>query len=215
MNQDPLESLLRAADERAGLPEMPADLAARVRRRAARRRNRWVGGVSTAAAILLCLSLWKLGSTAIPPVSSPDSEIAALEPANSETIQETREIARSDAAKIRAEIDRLNREANFQSTLVRELSRAGEVSRLLKEIHRRADYNEQACLPDAVANVRRQADEAAYVVVAHADRMCRDLHQSAAAAERYRWVAEYFPESCWAAVARRRLAELNQKGEIS
>jgi hypothetical protein len=218
MNEDRLEQLLREADARAGTPATPNDLAARVRLRAARRRGRMAGGLSAAAAVILAgLSLWQWHRMdSRPDAGNPEAIVA-----NEGNTQKTPGLGSTDgsipapvvaksAAEVLAELDRLNREAAFETALVSALSRTNDTEKQIKDFK-----VELVALPDAVANARRDADEAAYAMVAHADRMCRELHSCVSAAERYRWVAEYFPESCWATVARQRLNELKEKGEIS
>ena len=215
MNEDHLKKMLQDADERAGTPTVPTDLAARIRRHAARRRGRLVGGLSAAAAVILvgfCLWKWQEIVKTQPSDIDHDNVFVKVNGGGHEVISEqgTEPQAVRTASAVLTEIERLNREAEFQTALVREVTRS-----ICTESQLIANREKIAALPDAVANARREADEAAYVMVAHADRMCRELHACASAAERYRWVTEYFPDSCWATVARQRLAELKEKGEIS
>ena len=53
------------------------------------------------------------------------------------------------------------------------------------------------------------------MIVSQADRMGRELDLCQSAAVRYRRVVELFPDSRWATVARQRLSELENKGDLS
>lgn len=216
MSEDRLTRLLREADARASTPRVPDNLAETARLRLKRRHARTVGGLSAAAAaVVLGIGCWLLQPYSKMQQETSVPGVVIVEPNGIDSNSEAREAAELLYAGARAEIEQLNREADFQIALVGSLRRSDAETQRRLAFDRRIRYEERNLLPDAVANVRRQADEAAYVVVAHADRMCRELHQCDSAAERYRWVTECFPESCWATVARQRLDELKSKGEIS
>jgi len=198
MSGDPLKQLLQQADALAGgPPEMPGDLAQRVRTLAARRRRVQVG-FSAAAAIVLAVGmtlLWLQASTA--PQLANELQVADAEP------------PQPDFAEIKAELERLRRQAETRLAVIH------RTQEILEEMKRFEELKKQPPLPDAVANARREVDKAAYVLVSRADRMCRELDLCDSAAVKYRRVVDLFPDSRWATVARQRLSELETKGDVS
>lgn len=195
---DRLKELLQQADALAGdPPRMPGDLAQRVRRLAGRRRRVQVS-INAAAAILLAVGitlLWSQASTPLRPTTEP--QVVEARP------------AQPDAAALRAEIDRLGREADIRLAVVR------RTQEILEEMRRFDELETSPPVPDAVAGVRREVDQAAYVLVRQADRMCHEFDLCDSAAVKYRRVVDLFPDSCWAAVARQRLSDLESKGDVS
>ncbi len=198
MGNDPLKKLLQQADALAGSPPaMPGDLVERVRRLAVGRRRVRVG-INAAAAILLAVGitlLWSQASTPLRPASEP--QVVDSGP------------PQPDVEAIKAEIERLHREADIRLAVVR------RTQEILEEMRRFEELKKQPALPDAVANARREVDKAAYVLVSQADRMCRKLDLCDSAAVKYRRVVDLFPDSRWATVARQRLSELETKGDVS
>ena len=199
MRDDPLKKLLQQADAMAGGPsEMPGDLARRVRVLAARRQRVRVGISAAAAAIVLVVGmtlLWPQGATLPPPGSEPPvAQAEQLQP---------------DIAQIKTEIERLRREADTRLAVVQ------RTQEILEEMKRLEELKKHPPLPDAVANARREVDQAAYTLVSVADRMCRELDLCDSAAVKYRRVVELFPDTRWAVVARQRLSELDRKGDVS
>lgn len=199
MSDDPLRKLLQRADAMAGgPPEMPGDLARRVRILAARRRRVRVGISAAAAGIVLVVGmtlLWPQDPTLPQPVNeSPVAQVEQSQP---------------DIAQIKAEIERLHREANTRLAVVQ------RTQEILEEMKRLDELKKQTRMPDAIANARREVDQAAYTLVSVADRMCRELDLCDSAAVKYRRVVELFPETPWAVVARQRLSELERKGDVS
>jgi hypothetical protein len=198
VSDDPLKRILQQADVAAGdPPEVAGDLARRVRALAARRR-RVSFGLSVAAAVALAAGMTFLVSRA------PTSSERGAGPGIVQSGQ-----APPDLAEIRAEIERLGREAEMRLAVARrtrELLEQTERSRALKRQH---DY------PDPVARARREVDRAAFVLVSQADRMCRDLDLCDSAAVKYQRVVDLFPETPWATVARQRLDEIKPKGDVS
>ena len=199
MSDDPLKKLLQQADAMAGgPPETPGDLAQRVRVLAARRQRVRVGFSAAAAAIVLVVGmtlLWPQGSAPPQPVNEPP--VVQVEQ------------SQPDIARLKAEIERLHREADTRLAVVQ------RTQEILEEMRRFEELKRQPPWPDAVANVRREVDQAAYTLVSQADRMCRELDLCDSAAVKYRRVVELFPETRWAVVARQRLSELERKGDVS
>ena len=62
---------------------------------------------------------------------------------------------------------------------------------------------------DPIVRIDRQIEQAAFVIVAQADRKVRRWNLTDSAADDYRRVVELFPKTHWAAIARQRLAAMN------
>jgi len=207
MSDDALRDILKRADATAEAPpKMPADLAARVRRRAARRsRTRVMGGCVAAAVVVLATGVtayfWSASDTNIP---NRDPAANAVVNADSE------QYADSDMAAIRAELDALRREADARLAVAR---RTREILGRMEKADAASETEEE--VPDAVANARREVDRAAYTLVVQADRMCREMKLCDSAMVKYERVIRLFPETRWATVAKDRLNEIRQKGELS
>lgn len=97
--------------------------------------------------------------------------------------------------------------------LDREAATCLRVVRLLDQHeHRRQRLQEcQAILlrPDPLVAVDREVNRSAEILVKQADALLRDYGLKDPAVETFRRVAQLFPETGWAEVARRRLDELN------
>lgn len=198
MSDDPLKRILQEADAAADQPPpMSTDLARRVRRLAERRR-RLSFGLNAAAALVLAVGMTLLWSSPrIPPRPVPGVHLVGQQ-------QEQLE-----AERMQAEITRLRREAASRLAVARRtrelMARSGRArgSKLAAEV------------PDPMANVRREVERTAYLLVWQADRMCRQQNLCDLAVGKYRRVVELFPDTPWATVARQRLDEIRQKGELS
>lgn len=200
MDADPLRRILQQADAVAGpAPEMPEDLARRVAACAARRR-RVRFSLSAAAAIMLAVGgawlLWEPRGTLdrgrepeLPVVQAPTDAF--------------------EIADLRTEIERLRREAELRLAVAR------RTQEILQEMRRAEALERTTRTADPIAAVRRQADQAAYVVVRQADRMCREMNLCDSAVVRYERVVRLFPNSRWAVVARQRIEQIKQKGDVS
>jgi len=198
MTDDELRQLLREVDADAGAPPAASgDLALQVRHAAARDRRRLLAGLSAAAVLVLAAGFWTIRPRgSIEPIDESAGRVTAMDPDVAEM---------SDTERL-FEISRLHREAALCQTVL-------ERTQALLEQQRRVVKLKGTPLPDTVANVRREADKAAYVIVAQADRMCRQRQLCKSAAVKYRRVVKLFPESPWAEVARGRLDELEEKGD--
>ena len=198
MSDDPLRRILQQADAIAGdPPEMADDLAGRVRLLALRRR-RVSFGLSAAAAIVLAVGMTLMWS------QTPSPSHPGVGPP---VVQRGQEGA--NAESIRAEIERLGRQADHRLALAR------RTQEILEQMKRAEAREQEHAYPDAVANALREVDKAAFVLVSQADRMCRELDLCKSAAVKYRRVVKLFPDTPWAAVARQRLEEIKRKGDVS
>jgi len=200
MGDDKLERLLQQADATAGeLEQLPTDLAARVRRRAARSRRLRVG-VGAAAAIVLATGFTAIWSRTGAPLNAgpePEPQYAGARQPERQT------------ADLLAEVSRLRNEARVRLAVAR------ETESIMRRMRRASEIIRCDPMPDPVAEVRHQLDQTAFTLVQHADRMCRAMDLCSSAAAKYRRVIELFPDSPWATVARQRLAKLEIEGDIS
>jgi len=199
MNDEQLRQLLKTADGLAGQPpDMPEDLAQRVRLRAQRRR-RVRAGYSVAAAVVLAVGMtwvWARAPAAPATAQRPAVVLRPFDYRSAETIE--------------TEIEGLRREAELRLAVAR------RTQEILEELRRTDALKRQQPepIPDPVAEVRQQADKAAYTLVSQADRMCRELDLCASAAQKLERVMQLFPDSPWAVVARQRLEDMKKGGDV-
>jgi len=188
MPSDPFEKLLRETDNHAGEPPAaPADLAARVVRRAEAQRRRRLAIGAAAAVVLaagLTLPMWRgRARVTVGPV---------------------------DTAALAAQAAQLRAEADWRSAVARR-------TRELEARHARlAALRAVAAQPDPVQQSQSAVEQAAGIIFQQGDRLYRDFKLPQQAAESYREVLRLFPTSLWAARARERLTEIESaQGEIS
>ncbi len=194
MPVDPLRELLKRADADAGPPPaLPGDLATRVLRRAARRRRRMflVSGVAAAALLALAVSLPRLARY-------PGLRVTDLEPLPRETAPLGSDV------KLRSEIARLEAEAEMRLAVARRMVL------LLEHANRTAARTAATARPDPAGNIRRQADQAAIVLMQQGDRLFQELHLPGAAERMYRCALRAFADTPWADVARQRLEAIQK-----
>jgi hypothetical protein len=180
MDTDPLEKLLREADASAGPPpQIPADLPARVfRRAAAQRRRRLATGV--AAAILLAIGVMTPFWLRPTPLAQPGVNPATLV----------------------AQTAQLQAEADWRSAVAR------RTIDLEARDARLAALNAVIAQPDPVRQSQRAVEQAAGTLFQQGDRFYHEYHLPQQAADSYREVLRVFPTSTWAGLARERLTEI-------
>jgi hypothetical protein len=176
-----LEQLLTDADATATSPvERIGNMGERVRSIARRRRNACVFA-SAAASLVVALSvLFALRPQFAGPVVRDDAP-----PPSPDAVEEV-------IAALDAEAD----------------ARMAIVERLVAAEHHRA-LARRSRAPDPLLAVRREQDQAAYMLIYEADRIAQKRSERARATEKYRRVLALFPETHWASLARERLVELN------
>jgi hypothetical protein len=182
MNEDRIKELLTQADGTAGPASYGSVSAAGIRHRARQRQIRFVAFPATAAALLLLgIGLWNWRSQ--PPASThePGERIASLE-------EQIRQLQIQSAETLR---------------LVREVVAAERNQQRLVALE-----DELASIGDPLEEMRRQANETAYVLLCQADRFYREMNQPQSAIDTYEQVIRVFPESPWADEARDRLAQI-------
>ena len=107
------------------------------------------------------------------------------------------------------------------SRQVQPVARQGQLQQELKQLQDQVDALRveldtalavlrelQAARSDPLAEVQRQVERAAFIMVFQADRMYRQLRLPASAVDSYRRVIALFPDTHWAQVARQRLSEI-------
>jgi tetratricopeptide (TPR) repeat protein len=143
----------------------------------------WAGVPAAAAAVLLmALALWRITTQGPNPV--PQQQIASLE----------------------EQVERLQARTDATLRLVQ-----GVLAEQRQQQRLAALEAELASIPDPLAEIERQTDKTAFVLVYQADRLYRELNQTDSAVEAYEQVIRLFPQNQWAEVARKRLAEIKKQ----
>jgi len=199
MATDPLEKLLRRADALAGLPSaLPADLPRRVRHLAERRRRVRIAGSAAAAA---CLAAFLLLYGV--PAPRPDGGDGVVQVTPQHEAQPGEALA--DAEWVRAEIARLRAEGDLRMEIVRRILAIQQQQARLAELER------ELAQPDPLRLAQAQVEEAASILVHHAERLHRTFDLQASAIDSYRRTIDLFPQTRSAQTARARLVELQAK----
>ncbi|MFC1782083.1 hypothetical protein ACFL02_00690 [Planctomycetota bacterium] len=211
-----------------------ADLAERVRRSAQQRRFAVIAEPLALAAVLMIVVgiAFRTDNNPVgtpspvinPPASAQNThDRVVTEPAPEKMVIAHQEPTRPDAggtaetdtqaelAQLRMEIAQLRAEADARMQVVRELLE------LQKQQAKLAGLEEQlAAIPDPLAEVRRQVEQAAYTMVYHADLKYKQMDLKESAIEDFQRVIQLYPQTRWAAVAHKKLDEIhnNQKGSI-
>jgi len=185
MTDDRIRTLLQEADRTAGPPvSMPGNLAAAVRRRAGRRRLRYITApIVATTAILVVLGVGQLGTK--PGRPTPDNTEIAL---------------------LQAEIKQLQARTNAALKLVQEVVESERRQRRLDLLKA-----ELASIPDPLEEIQKKIDDTACTLVYHASRMHTELDRKDSAVRTYNSVIELFPQSHWADVAWRKLSEMQNE----
>jgi len=198
MTTDALESLLRRADAVAGLPSVPpADLPRRVRHLAERRRRVRIAGSAAAVCVATFLLLYNI------PAPRPDGRGRVVQVTPQPEVQPGEVLA--DAERVRAEIARLRAEGDLRMEII---SRTLAIQQ--REL-RLAQLEREAAQPDPLRLAQAQVEEAASILVHHADRLHRTFDLQASAIDSYRRTIDLFPQTRSAQTARARLVELQAK----
>lgn len=199
MGTDRLHELLRQADAAAGPPpSLPDGLAERARRIERLRRRRTVLFSSAVAMLILAFGASLL---------LRDVGLHENAGGGRQVVRQTD--LKPDGVRVRKEMARLRAEAESR------LSVARRMAEIQRHYERLAALEAAGQRPDPVEQAQREMDRAACVLVHQADRLDRDLHLRRSAIESYRETIRLFPDTTWAAVARERLARLEQEtGEM-
>jgi hypothetical protein len=196
VNDERLEALLRAAGQSATPPrEAPAGLAERVRGLQARRaRNRKLAGGASIALVLLGVGIYA-GL-----VGHGDRETADRPVADGSS-------SAPDPEAIKAEIARLDAEAQRRQQAVRKMILADAARRAIARVQAEQDA------PSPLELVRIEREKTAFLLVDRAEQV--GARAQGAAADEYRRVLELFPNTQAARVARERLNDpVREKGDL-
>ena len=201
MNADPLRELLKQADADvapAGPHVSPEQIIRHVRGRVQRRRAvQRIGSVAAAVVLAVGLTtLWGLPQS--DRVGSSEGIVQRPTPSGSGT----------DTAAALALLADLDRQAAVHTRMAKEIQ-------TVLERDRRTEALLASLPPDPIEQVRREIEKTAEVLVRQGDYLCGEKQLCKSAAAKYERVIELFPNSPWAGVAQRRLAEISEKGELS
>jgi tetratricopeptide (TPR) repeat protein len=187
VNEEQIRALLQKADQAAGPPVYRRPTAAGMRRRLRRRWRVRVGvPVLAAAAVLVATAVGVICLRTPEPQAEPASEpqrIASLE---------------TQVKQLRAQTD----------AALKLVQKVLEQDR--QERHRAALAAELASIPDPLAEIDKQLDKTAFILVYQADRLYKELNQTESAVAAYQEVIQLFPKNRWADVARERLREIEK-----
>jgi hypothetical protein len=186
-----LDELLREADESAPPPPMAARLADQVRARSHARTVRRRTAAVVALPLMVAIVAAALFHTRRPTEQSPVAKSVPLTAPS-----------RGESLPTLAAAQSLRADAALTMSVVHGL-RAREQRRLrLTEARERLL---QSNVPDSIDS---ELDRAALTMLDHGDRLRRDLKQVDAAVAAYRRTIELFPQTRWAAVAKKRIEQL-------
>ena len=201
--RDELADLLHRADDIAPPPPAPRDLALRVRARAhARARRQRLAAVAAVPVLLLGAStLVLLRRPSGPKQPAPLAHHRTVDPRPDPTSSQDDAVLLAEAARLRTDADlRLSVAEGLRARARRRADAARTVERLVAA--------------DALPSLDAEREKAALTLLDHADRLRRDLNQVNDALAAYRRTIELFPGTRWAAVAKRRIDELNPDARI-
>lgn len=179
---DRIKELLKKADQSVGTPRLASVDTVTVRQIAHRRQaTHTTIPIASAAVSILAAAFWGLSVRA---QTQRQQQIALLQ----------------------AQIAQLSTRTDATLHLVNEV---------LEQERRRSELDaleaSLAEIPDPQEELRMQVDKAAFVLVYQADRTYRELNNADSAIESYKRVVQFFPKSQWAEVARKRLAEIENR----
>lgn len=183
MSEERLKELLRQADRCAESHRSSPSggLADIVRGRARSRHIKRISFSSAAAAVVFAaVGLWVVGGI--------------LDGRNARQI-----------ARLEEKVAELTMQTEASQKFISELVEREKQSVRLLELE-----DELASIPDPLAEIERQYDRAAFVLVYQADRLYKELNLKGSAVETYNRVIDLFPENKWAEVARTRLSEMSE-----
>jgi tetratricopeptide (TPR) repeat protein len=184
VNEEQIRQLFVKADETAGEPMFRRITTPDIRRRVHRRRLIRVGApVSLAAVVAIAAALSAIWIRMGEPQPQPQ-RIASLE----------------------EQVKQLQVQTDATLKLVQEVLERDRQDRRLAALE-----TELASIPDPLKEIDRQVDKTAFILVYQADKLYKELNQTESAVAAYKEVIQLFPTNQWAAVARERLSEIEQR----
>jgi len=190
MTEERLKELLSQVDEAAGAaPELGDGLARQVRQLAGRRRMMTLAPAAALAAILMLgigLSFWV------------DVDSGLVKPGGTSDVSQNENVD-----QLRMELVRLNVEVDVHRQVVRELQelqvQQAELARLEEQL---------AAIPDPLAEIHRQVEQAAYTIYSHAELKYEQTDLRESAIEDMEQIVKLYPQTRWARVAQKKLNEI-------
>jgi len=184
MSKNRIEELLREADRLAGRPARISVKPYEIRRLANRRRFKHITGLAAAAAIILIAAgIWR------------QADDNSRQPKEQEKI-----------TALEAQVKQLQASTDAAVALIHEVLEDERRQSRLVELEA-----ELASIPDPIEEIEKQVDKTAFILVYQADLLYRKLNETESAIETYNRVIRLFPKNQWAAVARQRLSEIENR----
>lgn len=182
MSEERIQRLLQQADQIAGPPAFGPVSTGTIRQRIHRR---WVirstAIMAAAAVIAVATALWTVRMRTEKP--QPPT-IASLE----------------------TQVEQLRVQADATLRLVQEVLAKDRQQRRLASLEA-----ELSSIAEPMAEIERQVDKTAFILVYQADKLYKELNQTESAVVAYKEVIQLFPKNRWADVARERLSQIEQR----
>jgi tetratricopeptide (TPR) repeat protein len=214
MTDKRLKDLLQQADQAAGRPEMAAvNLAERIRQLDRRRRGMKTAAQTAAAAVLMMglgLAFWSdIKPTTVTSNQDRNNTVAVNE--DQAGAPGVKVYTEAEVTQLKVEIAQLQGEADLRLKIIKDLLEIQRRQAVLVSLE-----EQLAAIPDPLAEVRRQVEQAAYRIVYQADLKYKQADSKESAIEDYERVLRLYPQTRWAMVAQAKLSEIrfDQKGNI-
>jgi hypothetical protein len=178
-----IDELLRKADDAHASTPLVRDLAARVRRRAKRRRAIRLTVAAAGGICAVVVGVWLVGTAPSPPV--------------------VKQVTHASPGRVEARLARLEEEANFHALGAQCMWAAEE------RVRRAQHVGKVLSAPQPLDIIAVQRDRVALMLLDHAERLRIDRNLPELSMQEYRRTVELFPDTHWGAVARQRLKEFD------
>lgn len=208
MQTDQLEKLLREAARGEVAPDVPGDLAERVRRLSGRRRRRRrVLGGAAACVLVAVVGLWAspAWNRQIARDAADDLAAEAVEPTVEPTVAPDPQLT----AEMAALHERLSRLSDEVAELQAQLDAEAEQRRADRRL---AALRRKLATPDSHVLAQGELAKAAFLLVHRAEQY-EKRNRMAEARREYDRVVQLFPETTWAKTAQSRLEQPSQTKE--
>ena len=109
-------------------------------------------------------------------------------------------------ASLETQVEQLRAQADATLRLVQEVLAKDRQQRRLASLEA-----ELSSIAEPMAEIERQVDKTAFILVYQADKLYKELNQTESAVAAYKEVIQLFPTNRWADVARERLSQIEQR----
>ena len=109
-------------------------------------------------------------------------------------------------ASLETQVEQLRAQADATLRLVQEVLAKDRQQRRLASLEA-----ELSSIAEPMAEIERQVDKTAFILVYQADKLYKELNQTESAVVAYKEVIQLFPTNRWADVARERLAQIERR----